>query len=162
MDFQRTLNDFLDRHPRVERRERILKDDLNLGAIRPHGTAVELEEIDETILGVEENPAFHVHAGDGVVQQIADRFADGGFAAARFSDEAERLSFFDGEADPVDGAHFGDFMAKDAPPDRVADHEFLYVEQRFTHARPPPASDSGRIGRPSADAAGVLRSGSVR
>ena len=78
VDDQRLGDDVVDRHPRVQRRVRVLEDDLQVAAQRPHRRAAELGQL----------PAVVLHRADGGRLQVEDRPAGGRLAAAGLADQA--------------------------------------------------------------------------
>jgi hypothetical protein len=99
-DAQRLRDDVLDLSARVQRRDRILEDELQPGADLAQLLAAERGEVDP----LEE----HVPAGRR--RQLHDGAAGGGLAAARLADESQRLALAHVKADArhgVDGATLG-------------------------------------------------------
>ena len=127
-----------DRRPRVERRVRVLEDDLHPAAER-----LELRSRQRRDVGaVEQDPAA------GRLDQPQERAPDGRLATARLADEAERLAATDREADVVDRLHVADLAAQDAAHQReelaqVLDLDERVVTPRGGHVRGPSAL-SGR------------------
>ena len=119
VDGQSLAHDRADRHARVERRERILKDDLHLPPQRAQSGRIERE---------------HVRA---VERDLAGRRLDetkngpagGRLAAARLADEAERLAALHVEGDAIDGANEPDGATEDAAGDREVLDEVANREQ---------------------------------
>ena len=89
---QRLFDDVADTHPRVQRRIRILEDDLHVAARHPHPIRREAQHV---------LAAEHDVAGRRF-NQPEDAPAGGALAAARFADQAEHLPFVDREAHVVD------------------------------------------------------------
>ena len=92
MDLERFRDNVPDTHPRVERRVRILEDDLHVTPHLAHRRAAEREQVDV--------PEPHLtRRGLDQAQHAAPRRR---LPAARFADEPERLAFLDREAHLVD------------------------------------------------------------
>ena len=91
---ERLRDDVADGHARVERRVRVLEDDLQLAPHLAHLLAAERRQL----APVEADRAA------GRLEQPQDAVAGRGLARAGLADEAERLALPDLEADPVDGA----------------------------------------------------------
>src|SRR4029079_18192136 len=105
----RLLDDVADRHPRIERRVRILEHDLHLA---PHPAQVLAAERRQ-LLAVEE------HGAAGRLGQLEDAIAGRRLARAGLADDAERLAWSDLEADVVDRLDVVDrALDQEAPPDR--------------------------------------------
>jgi len=86
-------DEFHDALARVERGKRVLEDHGHLGAQAAHPTLAVLGDV----LAVEDDLA------GGRLDELEDRPAGRGLAAARLADDAERLALLDLEADAVDG-----------------------------------------------------------
>ena len=127
-------DDVEDRHPRVERPERVLEDDLHPAPQRPHVVGVDVGEL----VAVE-----HDGAG-GRRRQLEDGPAERGLAAAGLADEAEDLAGEDVEVDAVDRVHGADLLAQQPADDREVLLEPADREQRL-HAHL--ARRDGRDGR---------------
>ena len=134
-----------DRGSRIERRERVLEDDLHPAPERLEVTSSERSDIG----AVEHHPAARR------LDQAQQRATDRRLAAARLADEAERLAATDREADVVDGLHVADLATQDPAHQREELVEVLDLDERIAtpcggHERGPSAS-SGRSRRlPSA------------
>ena len=113
-----------DRGPRVERRERILEDDLHPAPERLEPPAAELRDVGP----VEDDAAA------GRLDQAQQHAADGGLAAAGLADEAERLAPADGEADVVDGLDLADLAMQDAADDGEVLGQVLDLDERRRRA----------------------------
>ena len=96
MDVERLTDDALDRLPRVQRRERVLEDDLRLSAqLPPHLAAPAAGDV----LPVKDD------GSGGGQRQPNDEPAQGGLAAARLSHQPDGLTGSNLETDAVDGLH---------------------------------------------------------
>jgi len=104
---------------RVQRAGGVLEDDLHLLAERLECLPGSVEDI-----GVVEGDL-----AAGGRDQSQQGSANGGFAAARFSDEAERFPSLDVEGHAVDGLHIPRSPLKQPGPDRKVGLEVLDVEQ---------------------------------
>src|SRR5204863_2951467 len=93
MDDERLRNDVSDGHPRVERRIRVLEDDLHLA---PH--FAQLLAPDGRQLAAEE-----LHRPLRRLQKLEDAVAGRRLARTRLADQPERLARVDLEGDVVDG-----------------------------------------------------------
>ena len=92
---QRLLQDVADRHPRIERRERVLEDHLHLPAHPPQRGAAELGDL--LAVEVDRAPRDREQAGD----QPRER----GLPATGLADEAQGLATPDLQVDAVDRSH---------------------------------------------------------
>ena len=108
MDPQPLADAVADRRPRVERRERVLEDDLHPAPVRLQGRALQPGDVRP----VEQDLARRR------VDEPEQQPADGRLAAARLADEAERLAPADLEAHAVDGLDEPDGPLEDAALDR--------------------------------------------
>src|SRR3712207_9583232 len=81
------------RQPRVERRVRVLEDDLDVTAQRTHPLAPEPDDL----------PALETHRTLGGRLQVEDGPPGGGLPAAGLTDEAQHLAGVQVEVQPVDG-----------------------------------------------------------
>jgi hypothetical protein len=115
MDGKRLGDDRTDRHPRIQRRVGILKDNLHVAAFSPKFFAAQRQEID----------AIETNTSAVGLDQTKHRPACSGFSAARFTDQSECLTLVDGEADIVDCFHVGRDTGKNASPDRKIFLEML-------------------------------------
>src|SRR5215468_9593230 len=105
MQGQWLADELLDGHTRIERRIRVLKNDLRLA---PMGSQLFFIEF-ENAAALEPNVAGHR------LDQPQDQTADGGLAAARFSDKCERGAGLHAKVDAVDRLH-----GRDRPSERRA------------------------------------------
>src|SRR6185312_5769968 len=103
-DEQRLTHDVEHRQPRVQRRVRVLEDDLDLPAQRPHRRPVEPDQL----------PAVVLDRTFGGRLQVEDRPAGGRLAAAGLADQPERLAREQGQVDPVDRLDVADRTADQA------------------------------------------------
>ncbi len=92
MQPQRLAEDLSDRHPRIQRRVRILEDDLHAASLRTQRLRIELADV----------PPFEPDTAAGWFQQPQRQSSDSRLAATRFADECERLVPTQLEADVVD------------------------------------------------------------
>ena len=90
---ERLGDDVADGHARVERRVRVLEDDLHLAPHLPHLLAAERRQL----------PPVEPDRAAGRLEQAEDAVPGGGLARAGLADEPERLALPDLEADAVDG-----------------------------------------------------------
>src|SRR5215207_927945 len=98
MDAQGLGQDLIDRHARVERRERVLEDELDGAAVSLQGVAFEREHVLRAGAGVEQN-------APGIwVERAHDDLRDRRLAAAGFADKPERSAAREGEVDVLDRA----------------------------------------------------------
>ena len=118
---QALADDVGDRHPRVERSERVLEDDLHPATQRAHVVGIDIGEL----VAVEDDPAVR---GRG---QLDDGPAEGGLAAAGLTDERERLAAVDLEVDAVDRVDRADLAPQDPAVDREVLLEAVHREQRL-------------------------------
>ena len=88
LDNERLADAFKDAFAPVQRRIRILKDDLHLTAQFAQFLLIELSDI----------RSIQQHFTGSWLMQAEDRAADGGFSAAGFTHEAKRFAFGDAEA----------------------------------------------------------------
>jgi hypothetical protein len=93
VDLERLGNDRTDRHPWVERLERLLKDDLHLGPLGPQLLAVHRPEV----------LALEGHRAGVDVQQPEHGPAERRLAAPALADDRERLALVDMERDSPQG-----------------------------------------------------------
>src|SRR4029077_5071218 len=99
MDDQRPANDLTDAHPRVERAERVLKNELNPAAKILQPLSVERQDIGR-------DPPVVEHHRTGIRRQRTEQdLAQGRLATAAFAYEAETLAARDAQADTVDRRH---------------------------------------------------------
>src|SRR4051794_13702896 len=147
VDLQRFADDPARRHPRVERRVRVLEDHLE-----PAPELAQLAALDvRDVLAVERDRAA------GRLVEAHDRAARRALAAARLAHEPQRLALAEREGDAVDRAHVADVaLADHALGDAEPDLEVLHLEQRLLgHAMP-----SGISAPASTSAASVASSSS--
>src|SRR5262245_15030124 len=111
VDDERLFHDLSRAHSRVERRIRILKDDLHVAARLAHSARGKLQDV----LAAEADLA----AGRFDEPQHAPSRRR--LAAARFADEPERLTLFDPEAHVVDGRD-----SSSLPEQTCVAHEVLH------------------------------------
>ncbi len=93
---QRLFDDVEHRHARVERAERVLKDELHLAAKPLQPVAVERQHVDQPAAIVERDRA--VIGRHRAQQDLAER----GLAAAAFADQPEAFAALDLQADVID------------------------------------------------------------
>ena len=93
---------------RVQRRKRVLEDELHVAAERPHLPRRDVCDV----LTLEDDPA-----GIGL-HQIEHGTAEGGLAAAALAHEAHALPALDGEVNAIHRAHVPHHAAQQAVPDR--------------------------------------------
>ena len=108
VDLERFADDRADRHARVQRCIRVLKDDLHLLAERAQIVVGQSDEL----------PALERDAAFGRFGKPQDDAAGGRLARARLSDEPECLAAANLEVDAVDGAHVRDVPLQNAGRDR--------------------------------------------
>ena len=118
VDFERLANDISDCFTRIQRRIRILKDDLDVPSQPAHRG---------TLLGVDVDPVEGELAG-GWFLQPHQHPAKGRFAAAGLPDDAERLALVELEGDPVDRLDVADRPPQHAGLDRVVLDQVLGLE----------------------------------
>ena len=92
VDDQGFAEDRADRHARIERGERVLEDDLH---VAPHGAQIVAAE-------AAARPARRRRSRRGGLDQAQHAAARGGFAAAGFADQSERLAAIDRKRHAVD------------------------------------------------------------
>src|SRR4029079_10165234 len=92
VDLQGFADDRVHVHPRIERPEWVLEDDLDVAPQRPQPTARDLRQLD----------AVELDRSVGGLQELKDHAADRRLARSRLADHAERLVPMQLEADPVD------------------------------------------------------------
>ncbi len=121
VDVEALADDLADAHARVEAGVRVLEDDLDVAPGRLQLARVE----------VEERLALEADLAVGRRDQPQDDLAERRLAAAGLAHEAERLTFGDVEADPVDGANRAELAdAEQAAADVEVLDEVLDLEQR--------------------------------
>ena len=130
VDLQRVRERGLQRHPRVQRRVRVLEDHLQVPALRAQLT---LGQADELL-------AAQLHAAAGRAHEPEQRAAERRLARARLADQAEHLALVEVERDAVDGLHRAAAAAgearAEAPVQREVDLEVADLDQRLAW-RPP-------------------------
>ncbi len=94
--------DIRDRQARVQGGDRVLEDHLQVGAQAPPGAAVERRDV-----GAEHLDRTRLRRGE--FQNLVQR---GRFARSRFTDDAQRATLAQFEADTVDGPHLADLTAQ--------------------------------------------------
>ena len=150
-------DDVADRHPRVERADRVLEHDLHPAA----------EPLELVALLVEDVLAPQRDRARGGRQQLQQRLAQRRLAAARLAHEAQDLAGTDVEGDAIDGAHVAHVPAHDAAEDGVVLDQVLDRRRAARPGRcprsrrqpPPPASVAGAGG---ASAPGATTSVTLR
>ena len=119
MNHERLFDDVAGAHARVERRVRILKDDLHVPPRLTHLRARQLKDVpapEQDLAGRRLDQAEHAAAGRAL-------------AAARLADEIEHLALVNREAHAVDGCDDGRSRPEAMPPDEVLD-EVPDLEER--------------------------------
>ena len=112
------------RHARVERRERVLEDDLHLAADRLQLRAATAAS------GRPWSPSWRKQTSPlGRLRRPQDQSPGRGLAAAGLADQAERLALVDLEADAVDGLDLADHAAQQPALDREVLLEVAHLEQ---------------------------------
>jgi len=129
MDLEWRAQDIADGQPRIERRERVLEDDLHPAPQRHHL----LRGVVRDVLAGEPDLA------GGGLDQLQDRLAHRRLAAAALADDAENFALAKLEIDAVDGLHLRDHARQDPRADREMRLQPARLEQRLSH-RPPPSS----------------------
>src|SRR5260221_4711934 len=132
---QRLADDVADIHARVERRVRVLEDDLQLAAVGPHLGAAQLVDA----------LAAHLDGAGGGFDQFQNRFAGRRFAATALADKTKRLAFIDREADAVDGEDMPDGLREQALAHRIVLLEVGDLEERRAAAIGAPISSHRAI-----------------
>jgi hypothetical protein len=121
-DLHRLGDDAADGHARVERSIRILKDHLQLAAVRQHGPPREMVDA----AAIERHFALH-HAR---IEQADNRPGRRRLAAARFADQAERFAGANVKADAIDGPNHARRTEQPAAK-RKMDLQIAHRKQRF-------------------------------
>ena len=140
VDTERLGDDLANRHPGVQRRIRVLEDDLDVA--RTGRICFRLNARD--VRALEDDLAFRR------LRELDDRAAERRLAAARLADDAERLTPQDAEVHPVHRAHLADRVLEDAgldrePLDEVLDAEDLVrIGLRCGDSRRRPAPERSR------------------
>ncbi|TDD83625.1 hypothetical protein E1298_21005 [Actinomadura rubrisoli] len=120
---QRLGEDVGDAHPRVQGRERVLEDDLD---VAPQGPAMGGAQGGRVL--AEDGDAPPLRAG-----QPQDLHQRRGLAAARLAHQRERLPLPDVESDAVHGAHGTGAALEERPPvERVVTDEILHLQHDRT------------------------------
>jgi len=108
-------------HARIQRRVRILKNDLHVAPHPAHVAGAESEDI----------LTFEFDAARGRLDQSQDAAADGGLARSRLANETERLSAADSEADAVNGFDLRHDARENAAFHRKVLLQIAHDEERF-------------------------------
>ncbi len=120
-------DDGADRHPRIERRERILKNHLHLPTKRTHAGVV--QPVNSLALPPNFAPQFDRRSA--AAEQVQHRPSSCRFAAARLADQAERFAGANLKADAIDGADETALAAKQmAVCKREVDMEVADIQKR--------------------------------
>ena len=109
---QRVFERAEDRESRIERGMRVLEDDLQALAV---GVELALAERGEVVAA---RRAVVDDLAVGGADELQDRLAQRGLAAAAFADKAEDLAAVDVDVHAIDGLHVADDAADHAGPDR--------------------------------------------
>ncbi|CUJ66849.1 Uncharacterised protein [Achromobacter ruhlandii] len=120
VDQQRFHDGIAHRHARVERGERILEDELDVAPQRLHGAAAQRADV----LAVELDRAALA------LDQLQQRTAGGGLAAAGFAHQRQGLAGIQVEADLLDGVHALLHPAEDAAGDVEAGGQVAHLQHR--------------------------------
>src|SRR5215470_3743561 len=123
VDDQSLADDRSHRHPRIQRRVRVLEDDLHLLAQRAQGALVERRDV----LALERDFAR------GRLDQSQDRAARRGLAAAGLAHQPERLAAHDVERHVVHRVHARDLAREEAATDREVLLEIADLEEGLCH-----------------------------
>ena len=127
---QRLADALADRHLRIERRVRVLEDDLHVALRVAQRRAVEPVEV----------RAEKIDLAGGRAHDAERRVAGGRLAAAAFADQREGLAGLDREAHAVDRLHGAGRPPEHAAADREVHLQVGDLEQRLAHR----ASSSAR------------------
>ena len=119
VDPQGLGDDLAHRHPRVERRVRILEDDLH---ITPNGPHLATRDRGDVVALEDDLPG-------GRLEQLDDRPAQRRLSAPGLTDNSERLPAPDGQVHPVHGPHLADGVLEETRLDRKVLHETLDAEE---------------------------------
>ena len=126
-----------DRHPRIERRERVLEDDLHGAPLRAHRRLGQREDVF----------AVEVRVARGRLEQAQHQPARRRLAAAGLADERQRLADRDVEAHAVDRAHRARRAREETAPHGKVLDEPQDAQQRHRrschHAAPAIVTSSG-------------------
>ena len=123
VDAQRLADDVVHRHPRIQRRIRILEDDLHLAAHVAHLTPVQMGDV----------PPVEDDRPGGRLDELDQRPGERRLATAGLTDEAERLPRLDREIDAVDGMDLADGALQEAGADREVLDEPFDLEDLLAH-----------------------------
>src|SRR4029079_11634090 len=124
-----------DRRSWVERRVRVLEDDLHPPPVRLELLAGQLRDV----------PALDEDLAGRRLDQAEQDATDRRLAATRLADQADGLAAVDREADAVDGLDRGDLAAQHPAVDREVLHEIPDLDERCRRRRP--GGHGGRHGR---------------
>ena len=124
VDLERLGDDALQRHPRVQRGERVLEDDLHLGADELHLLVVQLIDAHRAQVWIVERDL-----SAGRLKQAQDRAAGGRLAAAAFAHQSQGLALLDVKADPVHRLDMADHFSHQAAVDGKVLFQVLDLEQ---------------------------------
>ncbi len=113
-------DDLRHRQPRRQAAERVLEDDLHVGAQLPQ--ALGLSSSARSTPG-EPDAALRLH-------QAQQRIAHGGFAGAALADQPDGLALMHHDIDAVDGADMADRPAQHAAADREMHAHIGTLDQR--------------------------------
>ena len=125
MNDQRFADDRADIHARIERRVRILKDDLDVAAQDAQRVGRERPDI----------LAFEMDLARGRLDQAQHAAPGGRLAAAGFADQPQRLAVADLEIDAVDGMDAAGLAAEQAALERKLLGQVRDPEQWLTASR---------------------------
>jgi len=123
MNLERFADDLQNGMPRIQRAKRVLKDHLHLATQRPKlgfGKRQNIASVKQDLAGRRRH-------------QFQNRLPDGAFAAAAFSNEPDRRSWFNREADVVNRFDIAGMPAQHAAADREPCSEILNFEKRSAH-----------------------------
>jgi hypothetical protein len=129
MHQQRLAHDGAYRDAGVERRVRVLEDDLHLAAIRQHPRRRQAGDV----------VAGELDRARGRLQQPQHRLAEGGFSGTALADQAQGFAVADRERDVVDGKD----VAPGARDDAAADREVLLQSRNLQQRRSGCRMDGG-------------------
>src|SRR6185437_13672105 len=136
-------------HARIERRIRILKDDLHLAAQRAQRLAGEREHI----LPIE------AHLARRGLDEAQNAPARGGLAAPRLAHESQRLARRNVERDAIDGLHRAGVPPEESPRDREVLDEIPHREPRHGLRAPGRRGGGGALRGHRAASPAAVRSG---
>src|SRR4029077_14408876 len=126
VDQERFAGDVANGHSRVERRVRILEDDLHLAADLAHLTALEARDV----------PAVEDDLPGRGLCQLDQRAREGGLATAGLPHEPDRLPGLNGQIYAVDGVDVPDRALQDSRADREVLDQVLDAEDLLAGVRP--------------------------